>query len=115
MDIIKELSDQVVVLKLKGNILSGVDANLIHQLIHEELELKHLHFVLDMSEVGLINSSGIGILISSLTAARNQKGDIVLAAVSEKVNHVLWMMRLNRVFGLYETVDQAKQKFLMEN
>lgn len=112
MNITKEIDGQVVLIDIEGNILSGVDANNIHQMIHEELESGNDKFVLDMSDVSLINSSGIGILIGSLTAARNQGGDLRLAAASTKVSDVLRMMKLDQVFQMYETIESAKLSFL---
>ena len=112
MEIAKEIIDEIVILRPRGNILSGVDANLIHQMVHEELETERINFILDMTEVSLINSSGIGILIGALTAAKNQNGEIKLAAVTEKVTHILSMMRLDQVFKMYKSVSEAEQSFI---
>ena len=114
MNITKVYDDQMVLIKLGGNILSGADANNIHEMIHEELDLKRGNFVLDMSDVALINSSGVGILIGALTAARNQSGDLRLAGISQKVADVLHMMKLDQVFQSYPTVDDAKQSYLLD-
>ena len=111
MEITKDFVDDVVILRLKGNILSGVDANLIHQMVHEGLEANLRYFILDMQEVSLINSSGVGILIGALTAAKNQGGDVKLAAVSDKVSHIFNMMHLDQVFDLYNSVSDAQQNF----
>jgi len=114
MGVKKALEGNVVVLSLEGNILAGGDASQIHETVHEELEKGNRNFVLDLSQVKLINSSGLGILIGALTAARNQEGDVRLAAVSEKVTHILEMMHLNKVFEIYGTVDAAKASFVQE-
>ena len=112
MGLKKTVDGNVVVISLEGNILAGGDASQIHETVHEELEQGNRYFVLDLSHVKLINSSGLGILIGALTAARNQDGDVRLAAVSEKVAHILEMMHLNKVFEMYETVDAAKASYL---
>ncbi len=111
MNITKDFDGQAVIIKIGGNILSGVDANQVHQMIHEELESGHDKFILDMSGVSLINSSGVGILIGSLTAARSQGGDLHLAAPSEKVSDVLRMMKLDQVFQMFDSIESAKQSF----
>ena len=111
MEITKDLIDDVVILRLRGNILSGVDANLIHQMVHEGLEANLRNFILDMEQVSLINSSGVGILNGALTAAKNHGGDVKLAAVSDKVNHIFTMMHLDQVFGFYQSVAEAQQSF----
>ncbi|MEE9168471.1 MAG: STAS domain-containing protein [bacterium] len=115
MNITKEYDGQVVLIKLDGKILSGADANQIHQMIHEELELDHGKFILDMFGVSLINSSGVGILIGALTAARNQTGDLRLVGISQKVADVLRMMKLDQVFQTYPTFEDGKQSYLLDS
>lgn len=112
MEITKENIDEIIILKLRGNIISGVDANQIHQMVHEGLEADNRNFILDMSDVSIINSSGVGILIGALTAAKNQNGNVILAAVSQKVTHIFEMMHLDQVFGMYDTIEAARQSYL---
>lgn len=115
MEIQKTILDQVVLLHPRGNILSSADANRIHQMVHEELEANRRNFILDMSDVLLINSSGVGILIGTLTAARNQDGDVKLVSVNEKVANIFKMMHLDQVFSLYDTIEEARRSFIALN
>jgi|Deesub1362B_J571_1020462.scaffolds.fasta_scaffold03413_4 anti-sigma B factor antagonist len=101
----------IFVIHLKSEIFGGGDASAVHDLVHEELEKGTRYFVLDLSGVKLVNSSGVGILIGALTAVRNQGGDLRLAHLNEKVSSILEMMNLNRVFQIFQDVETARKSF----
>lgn len=77
------------------------------------IEEGHRRLVVDLSEVTFIDSSGLGALVSALKAlkTREQNGDIRLANVQEPVVALLEIIRLQRVFASYATVDQAVESF----
>jgi anti-sigma B factor antagonist len=67
-------------------------------------------FVIDLSEVRYISSSGIGLLITMLTKMRNAGGEVYLTAPSEHVKKLLIITKLNNIFTVYDTVDDFKAK-----
>ncbi|SEG31443.1 STAS domain-containing protein [Algoriphagus boritolerans] len=67
-------------------------------------------FVIDLSEVRYISSSGIGLLITMLTKMRNAGGEVYLTAPSEHVKKLLIITKLNNIFTVYDSVDDFKSK-----
>jgi anti-sigma B factor antagonist len=67
-------------------------------------------FVIDLSEVRYISSSGIGLLITMLTKMRNAGGDVYLTAPSEHVKKLLIITKLNNIFTVYDSVEDFKAK-----
>lgn len=69
--------------------------------------------VVDMSQVNFIDSSGLGALVSALKALKTKEGngDIKLANVQPPVSALLEIIRLQRVFSSYGSVEQAVQSF----
>lgn len=67
-------------------------------------------FVIDLSEVRYISSSGIGLLITMLTKMRNAGGEVYLTAPSEHVKKLLIITKLNNIFIVYDSVDDFKSK-----
>jgi anti-sigma B factor antagonist len=67
-------------------------------------------FVIDLSEVRYISSSGIGLLITMLTKMRNAGGEVYLTAPSEHVKKLLIITKLNNIFTVYDTVEDFKAK-----
>lgn len=67
-------------------------------------------FVIDLSEVRYISSSGIGLLITMLTKMRNAGGEVYLTAPSEHVKKLLIITKLNNIFTVYDSVDDFNSK-----
>ncbi len=67
-------------------------------------------FVIDLSEVRYISSSGIGLLITMLTKMRNSGGEVYLTAPSDHVKKLLIITKLNNIFTVYDSVEDFKSK-----
>jgi len=65
------------------------------------------HLVVDLHGVDFIDSSGLGALIGGLKAARQQGGDLRIAAVGEQALAVLKLTNLDRILSPYATVEEA--------
>jgi len=103
--------DKATLLTLKGNLLGGPDADAFYNVVKENLEQQQKNFVLDLSGVKLMNSSGLGILIKALKPVKEAGGDFHLAAVSEKINSLFMITKLYQVFKSFDSVEQATQAF----
>ncbi len=63
--------------------------------------------VLDLSEMDFICSLGLGAIISGHLKCRHHHGQIRLVAPTPAVRELLEMTRLTKLFGIYDTVEQA--------
>ena len=61
----------------------------------------------DLSGVGYIDSSGIASLVEALQRSRQQGNPFALAAVSEAALRVLRLARLDKVFRIFPTLEDA--------
>ena len=101
----------VAVLHLQGKIMGGPDATSLHEKLHELIEEGQLKVVVDLTDVDWMNSSGLGILIGGLSALRKSGGDLKLASVTEKIDEVLHITKLDRVFDVYGDIDSAVESY----
>ncbi|MDP6479088.1 MAG: STAS domain-containing protein [Phycisphaerales bacterium] len=67
--------------------------------------------IIDCSNLTHISSVGLGALIRLHARVAKQGGEVKLCGVSGVVMQVLSMMRLDRVFGMYPDIDQARLSF----
>lgn len=74
----------------------------------------HRNLVVDLSAVSFIDSSGLGAFVSAFKALKtnNGDGDIRLANLQPPVTELLEIIRLNRVFQAYPSVEEATGSFL---
>lgn len=64
-------------------------------------------FLVDMSEVEGIDSSGISALITLFREVRNRQGAMLLCGVKNSVKIVLELTRLNEIFEFSASVEAA--------
>ncbi len=69
------------------------------------------HVVLDCGKVRHIDSAGVDMLLHCLDEAMKRDGDLKLAAVSPPSAVVLELMRVDRLFEVFETTDEAARSF----
>ncbi|WP_404380199.1 STAS domain-containing protein [Caenispirillum salinarum] len=63
--------------------------------------------IVDLSQVTYIDSSGIASLVEAYQTARKQDSTLVLAAVAPAALRVMQLARLDRVFTIRDSVDDA--------
>ncbi|HHJ52113.1 MAG TPA: anti-sigma factor antagonist [Caldithrix abyssi] len=107
MKIKEHIRDHVAVLTLSGKMMGGPETTAVHDHIRGLINDGIKKVVIDLGDVKWINSSGMGVLMACMTTLRNADGKLVLARVSEKVNSLLMITQLIKVFETYETVDRA--------
>ena len=69
---------------------------------------RHL-IVIDLSATEFMDSSGLGALVSCLKRM-GPKGSIAVAGVKGSVDRLFSLTRMDRVFPLHATVDEAVEK-----
>lgn|SRR5215471_13346796 len=75
------------------------------------LENDRPRIVLDCCQVRYMDSAGIEMLLSCLEQAMKRDGDLKLAAVSAELAVILELMRVDRLFEVFDTTDAAVQSF----
>ena len=100
-----------VVITLKGNVMGGPDGAKLHESLHELKENGKKNVVVDLSKTKIMNSSGLGMLISAMTTMRNAGGDLRLANVADRIQSLLVITKLITVFKHFDSVDEAIESF----
>jgi len=75
------------------------------------MEQGHVRLMLDMTELEYVNSSGLNLLIGMFTKARNAGGELAICGISDKVRKLLVMTRLDSVFKIHGSVQDALEHF----
>lgn len=94
------------VIHLSGQ-LDALSATHVRNEIASAVATGHSRLVVDLAEVGFVDSSGLGSLIGGLKAARVAGGDLRIAQPSKQVVSVLALTMLDRVLRTYPTVADA--------
>lgn len=101
----------VVVIELEGNIIGSPESVEINKTFTQHIEDGNLHFVVDVSKVNIINSSGLGILISGWTAIRKKNGTLKVAGANKQIQQLFKITKFDTIFELIDTLENALKSF----
>lgn len=106
MEIDFDIKGKVLVVKPRVQRLDAPKALAFKEKMAEWVKKDHRLFVLDLSSVGFIDSSGLGAIISTLKLIGNS-GNIVISGVNPPVMKLLKLTRLDKVFQVFDNQDDA--------
>ena len=103
-------SGPVIVMELPEH-LDGTQEKAFFRELRPLLEADRPRLVLDCSQVRHMDSAGIAMLLRCMQEAMKRDGDVKLAEVSPAVGVVLELMRVERLFEVFDTAKEAVQSF----
>jgi anti-sigma B factor antagonist len=101
----------VIVLHLQGPLTLGDSTNRFRKLIQDTLEAGKKNILLNMSEVYYIDSSGLGELVAAFTTTSHKGGRLKLMRLTQKVQDVVQLTKVHRVFEIFSDEDSAVRSF----
>ncbi len=109
MKIEKKETNGVLVVGLSGR-LDGENPSRFKKLLHRYIELNP-DVILDCSGLLYLDSSGLGALLSCLRKTVAKGGDMKLAGLAPAALMVLELTRTQKVFSIFESVQEAMASF----
>ena len=64
-------------------------------------------YLMSLSELEYVNSTGLNLLIGMFTQARNAGGELVIGGISPKVKKLMVMTKLDSIFKIYDSAEEA--------
>jgi anti-sigma B factor antagonist len=99
--------DGITVLDLSGKIMLGEGSVTIRDAVRDVLAKGSNKILLNLGDINYIDSSGIGELVSALTAVKNAGGSLKLLQLTKKVKDLLQITKLYTVFDIYDDEAEA--------
>jgi anti-anti-sigma factor len=107
----KVLDSGIVVLELAGMATMGQDCERLDHEILTLLEKKSIRVILDFAAVSHIDSAVLGKIMSYHSKLKKAGGGLRVAGPRGSVEHLMKTTNVDRVVGLYASVDQAAAAF----
>jgi len=97
-------------------ILEGIGLSEQHflpliELTSQQLKKHSNNIILNLENLALINSLGLNSFIKIFTKSRNLGGDLYIVNISDKINQVLLLTKLNSVLNIATSLKEAKEIF----
>ncbi|MFO7963234.1 MAG: STAS domain-containing protein [Desulfobacterales bacterium] len=100
-----KIADVLIVRPLEKRI-DAATATDFHQKISDWIDSGNRRIVLNLSKVDFMDSSGLGAIVSGLKKIGNE-GKIVICTVKETVMSLFRLTRMDRVFDIFGSEEEA--------
>ncbi|MCS7086070.1 MAG: STAS domain-containing protein, partial [Bacteroidia bacterium] len=92
---------------LSGSLLGETERADLKNAFDAYLEKGINHFIIDLTNLQLINSNGLGVFITLYTKVRNKRGEMILCNPSQNIATLLAITKLNSVFTVAPSVEEG--------
>ena len=101
---------EVTLVEVEGQLIVGNRQELKQQML-EQLESGDRKFVIDFSDTGYIDSSGLGVLVSLSKKIREQGGELRLSSLNEDLRTLFELTKLDTLFRIADDKEEALEGF----
>ena len=108
-------SGDVVIVDLEGRLVVGVGEQQLRDIMNELLAEGWQKVLINLSGVSWIDSAGIGELVAGIKLAKRFNCSVKLLRVGDRVKHVLSLSQLLPLLDVYESADDALDRFKEES
>ena len=103
-------SNGVMIVRVEGQLVVG-NRNELKEHLQRLLEKGERRFLIDFAQTGYIDSSGLGALVALARKVREEGGDLRLSGLNEDLRSLFELTKLDTLFAISETPDQALATF----
>jgi anti-sigma B factor antagonist len=102
-------SQEIYIIDVQGE-LDLYNAYKLKELLTKMLEKKIERFIINLDEVGYIDSSGIGVLVFISSRVKKLNLKLAITNVHESVQKVMELTKLTDYFPITATLDEAMKQ-----
>ena len=100
----------VAVVQVEGQLIVG-NRQELKELVQRAVEAGERRILIDFSRTGYIDSSGLGALVSISKRIREGGGELRLSGLNEDLRSLFELTKLDTLFAITETPEQALSSF----
>ncbi len=101
----------LALLAMEGRLVDKVEAIEISVEIDEELASGTHRFIIDLSKLEYMNSTGLNILINIMNKTRNEGGESIIIGAAPRIASLFAVTKLDSVFKMMKTMEEATTHF----
>ncbi|MGB0887882.1 MAG: STAS domain-containing protein [Vicingaceae bacterium] len=101
--------DSILIVSLNGNLMNKLQIEDLLDEVEFNTNQGVKKLILNLAEMEYMNSTGLSILINIFTQTRNKGGEVIITNIPEKINQLLVITKLNSIFNIEKTVEDAKK------
>jgi anti-sigma B factor antagonist len=101
----------VKIIRLQGKLVLGEALDRTSATLTDLLAAGEIRWILDLQEVPMIDSSGIGLLVRFLTTSKQRGGSLKLLNPSKFALQTLKLVRVHSLFEVFDDLQKAVASF----
>lgn len=107
------LEEQIggAILHLKGQFIGGPETDDLKEQLKTLSDSNQNNLIINLENVTYLNSTALGVLISSHANFSKRNGKIILCNVSKSIENIFVITKLTLVFTIADTLEDAKKLF----
>jgi anti-sigma B factor antagonist len=103
---VRQVNAKAGIIDIQGEVSAGAEKALMDA--YAQINGKNTRaIILNFTQMGYMNSSGIGLLVTLLIRINRQKQHLLAYGLSEHYQHIFKLTRLSDVIHLYDTEQGA--------
>jgi anti-sigma B factor antagonist len=106
------LQNNISIFELEGSLLGDNEREALVNDFINYLNQDVKYFLMDLSKLKHINSTGLGIFITLYTKVRGKGGEMVICNPNVTISNLLAITKLNSVFNIAENRETAINKLV---
>lgn len=110
MQVSTDVVDDVAVVTVEGAVDAG-SVDLLRGELDQLVSRGQQRFVIDVTAVPFMDSSGLATLVQTFKRVRIGEGDVRVAGLQDDVLRIFQLVRLDRVFDLFPDAPAAVASF----
>ena len=114
MEINSKINNDSLVIKPNVQRIDSSISTEFKSKVFDLLDKQYKFILLDISEIDFIDSSGLGALISILKSVTSQNATLAICGAQSKIINLFKLTRMDKVFTLFENVEEAEKFFLVK-
>lgn len=97
----------ISVIAISGRLTFGREAERLESTVKDLLQGGQGRFVFDLTALDYVDSSGIGTIVSCLTAIKKSGADLRVAGSNARIKRLFSMTGVDKLLSLYASVAEA--------
>lgn len=104
------LETGVTIIEVSGALMGGDATDALRQSLADAIQKNHAKLLVDLGKVTYVNSTAIGILMSTYATYARHGWRIVVCGLNKEVHAVFAITRMNQVYDVFDSRKDALEK-----
>jgi anti-sigma B factor antagonist len=111
MGVKQVMNGTVAILSPEGTLWGGDETGQLRTAIDKLIEEGNTQLVIDLGRVDHLNSTALGVLVSTHSNYVKRGGSVKLCSLEKRIRNLLLITKLSMVFEVHDSLDEALASF----